>query len=121
MTDTQQVATDRRMIITSFEGKSAVVAAGAKNLGGSISTTLAGRGVNVAVHYNSDNTEPDADKTVAAVEAAGAKAVKFQGEQRTDDELIRRERHRFRKLFGQLPFRGWGDDQLVSPIGSVTS
>lgn len=63
-----------------FEGKSAVVAAGAKNLGGLISTTLAGRGVNVAVHYNSDSTEPDADKTVAAVEATGVKAIKFQGD-----------------------------------------
>ena len=48
-------------------GRSAVVAAGAKNLGGLISTTLAEKGVNVAVHYNSAATEPDADKTVAAV------------------------------------------------------
>lgn len=61
-------------------GKSAVVAAGAKNLGGLISTTLASSGVNVAVHYNSDRSEPDADKTVAAVQAAGAKAIKVQGD-----------------------------------------
>lgn len=60
-------------------GKSAVVAAGAKNLGGLISTTLANRGVNVAVHYNSDGSEAEADKTVAAVRAAGAHAIKVQG------------------------------------------
>lgn len=61
-------------------GKSAVVAAGAKNLGGLISTTLARSGVNVAVHYNSAATEANADETVAAVTAAGVRAVKFQGD-----------------------------------------
>ena len=65
---------------TTLRGKSAIVAAGAKNLGGLISTTLAEQGVNVAVHYNSDNSEADADATVAAVEAAGVKAVKVQGD-----------------------------------------
>ena len=64
----------------SLQGKSAIVAAGAKNLGGLISTTLATQGVNIAVHYNSDSSEADADKTVAAVEAAGVKAVKFQAD-----------------------------------------
>lgn len=63
-----------------LQGKSAIVAGGAKNLGGLISTTLATQGVNIAVHYNSDSSEADANKTVAAVEAAGAKAVKFQGD-----------------------------------------
>ena len=64
----------------SLQGKSAIVAAGAKNLGGLISTTLAEQGVNVAVHYNSDSSAAAADKTVAAVEAAGAKAIKFQAD-----------------------------------------
>lgn len=63
-----------------LNGKSAIVAAGAKNLGGLISTSLAAQGVNIAVHYNSDSSEPDADKTIAAVEASGAKAIKFQGD-----------------------------------------
>jgi hypothetical protein len=36
--------------MTNLVGKSAVVAAGAKNLGGLISTSLAEKGVNVAVH-----------------------------------------------------------------------
>ncbi|VFA97353.1 Glucose 1-dehydrogenase 2 [Nocardia cyriacigeorgica] len=61
-------------------GKSAVVAAGAKNLGGLISTTLAEQGADVLVHYNSASTEADAEKTVAAIEAAGAKATTFQGD-----------------------------------------
>lgn len=66
--------------MSDLTGKSAVVAAGAKNLGGLISTTLARNGVNVAVHYNSDSSEADADKTVAAVQAAGATAIKVQGD-----------------------------------------
>ncbi|MUM34828.1 short-chain dehydrogenase, partial [Mycobacterium sp. CBMA361] len=66
--------------MSNLEGKSAVVAAGAKNLGGLISTSLGARGVNVAVHYNSAATEADADKTVALVEGSGAKAIKVQGD-----------------------------------------
>ncbi|MBF6236851.1 SDR family oxidoreductase [Nocardia otitidiscaviarum] len=61
-------------------GRSAVVAAGAKNLGGLISNSLAERGANVLVHYNSASTEAEADKTVAAIEALGRKAVKFQAD-----------------------------------------
>lgn len=41
---------------------------------------MAEKGVNVAVHYNSPATEPDADKTVAAVQDAGVKAIKVQGD-----------------------------------------
>lgn len=66
--------------MSNLAGKSAVVAAGAKNLGGLISTTLGERGVNVAVHYNSAATEADADKTVAQVDGFGAKAIKIQGD-----------------------------------------
>ncbi|WBP94227.1 SDR family oxidoreductase [Mycolicibacterium neoaurum] len=66
--------------MSEFTGKSAVVAAGAKNLGGLISRSLAQRGVNVAVHYNSSATESDADATVAEAERAGVKAIKVQGD-----------------------------------------
>jgi NAD(P)-dependent dehydrogenase (short-subunit alcohol dehydrogenase family) len=66
--------------MSNLTGKSAIVAGGAKNLGGLISTTLAEQGVNVAVHYNSAASEPDADKTIAAVQDAGVKAIKVQGD-----------------------------------------
>jgi NAD(P)-dependent dehydrogenase (short-subunit alcohol dehydrogenase family) len=67
-------------IVSNLVGKSAVVAAGAKNLGGLISTTLGVRGVNVAVHYNRPATEADADKTVAQIHESGARAIKVQGD-----------------------------------------
>ena len=66
--------------VSELKGKTAVVAAGGKNLGALISTELAGRGVNVAVHYNSAASEAEAEATVAAVRAAGADAVKVQGD-----------------------------------------
>ncbi|QNG20935.1 SDR family oxidoreductase [Rhodococcus triatomae] len=61
-------------------GKSAIVAAGAKNLGGLISRTLADDGANVLVHYHSDASAQDAEATAAAVRDAGAKAETFQGD-----------------------------------------
>ena len=63
-----------------LDGKSAVVAAGAKNLGGLVSRDLAGHGANVAVHYNSDASRPEAEKTAAAVEELGGKAIIVQGD-----------------------------------------
>ena len=61
-------------------GKAAVVAAGAKNLGGLISTRLAALGANVAIHYNSDATRVDAEKTQAAISEVGSKAILVQGD-----------------------------------------
>jgi NAD(P)-dependent dehydrogenase (short-subunit alcohol dehydrogenase family) len=66
--------------MSTLTGKSAVVAAGAKNLGGLISTTLATQGVNVAVHYNSAGTKDAAEATAAAVQKAGARAITVQGD-----------------------------------------
>ncbi|WP_280488367.1 SDR family oxidoreductase [Nocardia farcinica] len=66
--------------MTELTGKSAIVAAGVKNLGGLISTRLAERGANVLVHYHSAAGEADAEKTIAAVEVAGARAVPFRAD-----------------------------------------
>ncbi|MFT3809885.1 MAG: SDR family oxidoreductase [Micropepsaceae bacterium] len=65
----------------SIAGKYALVAGGAKNLGGLIARDLAAHGAaGVAIHYNSAATKADAEETAAAVRAAGAKAVIFQGD-----------------------------------------
>lgn len=65
----------------SIEGKVAIVAGGAKNLGGLISRDLAQHGASaVVVHYNSSSTKKDADETVAAVEKSGAKAISIQAD-----------------------------------------
>lgn len=64
-----------------IKGKTVIIAGGAKNLGGLIARDLAQQGAKaVAVHYNSAATKGAADETVAAVKAAGAKAVALQGD-----------------------------------------
>lgn len=65
----------------SIKGKTVLIAGGAKNLGGLISRDLANQGARaVAIHYNSASSKADADKTAAAVQAAGAKAAIFQAD-----------------------------------------
>lgn len=65
----------------SIRGKVVLIAGGAKNLGGLIARDLAQQGAAaVAVHYNSPASKADADATVAAVQAAGARAVALQGD-----------------------------------------
>ncbi len=63
----------------SIEGKVVLIGGGAKNLGGLLSRDMAAHKANaVIVHYNSEATRKDAEATVAAVEAAGSKALAFQ-------------------------------------------
>ena len=58
-----------------IKGKTALIAGGAKNLGGLIARDLAAQGAKaIAIHYNSEGTRADADATVAALKAAGAEA-----------------------------------------------
>lgn len=65
----------------SIQGKVAIIAGGAKNLGGLIARDLAAHGAKaVAIHYNSAASKDDADATVAAVQDAGARAVAFQAD-----------------------------------------
>ena len=63
-----------------LDGKVAVVAGGAKNLGGLISQEFAKAGAKVVVHYHSDGTGPDADATVKAIQAHGGDAFATQGD-----------------------------------------
>ncbi|WP_280219586.1 SDR family oxidoreductase [Nocardia neocaledoniensis] len=92
-------------------GNVAVVAAGAKNLGGLISTTLAEDGANILVHYNSDASADDADKTVAAARAAGVEAVKFQADL-TDPANVARMFDTAHDAFGRV-------DIAVNTVGKV--
>jgi len=62
-----------------IEGKTILIAGGAKNLGGLIARDLAQHGAKaIAIHYNSAASEDSARETLAAIEAAGVKAVAFK-------------------------------------------
>ena len=70
-----------------LEGQVALVAGGAKNLGGLISKLLAEQGAKVAVHYNSEASLNDAETTVAAIVSAGGEAFAIRGDFRRSDEV----------------------------------
>jgi 3-oxoacyl-[acyl-carrier protein] reductase len=61
-----------------FEGKVALVTGGSRDIGRAICVKLGSEGASVVVNYNSN--EGDADATVAAVEAAGGKAIKVKAD-----------------------------------------
>lgn len=64
-----------------LQNKIVVIAGGAKNLGGLIARDFADQGAAaIAIHYHSDSSQADAEKTVATVEASGAKAIAIQGD-----------------------------------------
>lgn len=65
----------------SIRNKVVLIAGGAKNLGGLIARDLAAKGAKaVVIHYNSASSRADAEATVAAVQAAGARAVALQAD-----------------------------------------
>lgn len=57
-----------------------LVAGGAKNLGGLVSRQVAEAGADVAIHYNSESSRADAERTRADVEALGRRAVVLSGD-----------------------------------------
>ena len=63
-----------------LQNKVILIAGGAKNLGGLLSRNFAAKGAKLAIHYNSDATKPDAEKTLEEVKTLGAEAFIFQGD-----------------------------------------
>jgi len=94
-----------------LKGKSVVVGAGAKNLGGLISREFAKGGANVLVHYNSDATRQDAEATVKAVKDLGSDAYAIQGDLTKPANVA--------TLFKQAKDRFGGVDIAVNTVGKV--
>ena len=100
------------MIDHSIRGKVALIAGGAKNLGGLIARDLAQQGAAaVAIHYNSAASKAEAEATVAAVEAAGAKAVALQGDLTRADAMER--------LFADTVAAVGRPDIAINTVGKV--
>ena len=96
----------------SIKGKVAIIAGGAKNLGGLIARDLAEQGARaVAVHYNSAASKIEAEATVAAVQAAGAKAVALQGDLTTAAAV--------EKLFADAVAAVGRPDIAINTVGKV--
>jgi len=94
-----------------LDGKSVLVAGGAKNLGGLISRTFAADGAKIAVHYHSDASKSDADETVSAITDKGGEAFSIQGDF-TDPANIVAAFAATKKRFG-------GIDVAINTVGRV--
>lgn len=96
----------------SVTGKTVLIAGGAKNLGGLLATDLAEQGAGaVSIHYNSDSAEAEARKTLAAIEAAGAKGFALQADLTTAGAM--------EKLFADAKMAMGSIDIAVNTVGKV--
>lgn len=96
----------------SIKGKTALIAGGAKNLGGLIARDFAEHGARaVAVHYNSTSAKEAATETVAAITRAGAKGYAIQGDLTTASAM--------EKLFNDARAAMGGIDIAVNTVGKV--
>lgn len=68
------------MASNEVKGKVVLIAGGAKNLGGLLSRDFAAKGAKLVIHYNSESTKGDAEKTLADVQALGADAILVQAD-----------------------------------------
>lgn len=63
-----------------LQGKNVLVAGGGKNLGALVARQFAEAGANVVIHFNSESSRPEAEKTLSTVRAAGVTGAAFQGD-----------------------------------------
>lgn len=78
------------MTARSLEGRVALIAGGAKNLGGLVARDLAAAGARaVVIHYHSEASRTAAEETLRAVTAAGAEAIIAQGDLTRPEEVAR--------------------------------
>lgn len=77
------------MTIHTLSGKNVLIAGGGKNLGGLIARQAAEAGANVAIHYNSASSRAEAEETLAAVQAAGAKGLLLSGDLTQPENVTR--------------------------------
>lgn len=60
-----------------LKGKVVLIAGGGKNLGGLLSRDFAAKGAKLAIHYNSESSKAESEKTLVEVQALGSDAFYF--------------------------------------------
>lgn len=94
-----------------LKGKVVLIAGGAKNLGGLLSRNLAAKGAKIAIHYNSDSTKQEAQKTLADIESNGGEAFLFQADLTKVENIS--------KLFAETKAKFGGIDIAINTVGMV--
>lgn len=93
------------------KGKVVLIAGGGKNLGGLLSKDFATKGAKLAIHYNSEGSKAESEKTLAEVQALGAEAFLFQGDLTNVENVT--------KLFDEAIARFGGIDIAINTVGMV--
>jgi NAD(P)-dependent dehydrogenase (short-subunit alcohol dehydrogenase family) len=97
--------------IKPLKGKTAIVTGASKNLGAGSARELAAMGADVLVHYFSDKSKAEAEKTAQVIMETGSKAVLFQADLRQVANILR--------LF-ETAIQHFGKvDILVNTIGTM--
>lgn len=99
------------MARNNLKNKVVLIAGGAKNLGGLISRNIAAKGAKVIVHYNSDATKADAEKTLADITAAGGTAYITQADLTVVENIV--------KLFADAKAKFGVVDIAINTVGKV--
>ena len=94
-----------------LKGKVVLIAGGGKNLGGLLSRDFATKGAKLAIHYNSEHSKAESEKTLAEVQAAGAEAFLFQADLTKVEHITR--------LFDETIARFGGVDIAINTVGMV--
>ncbi len=95
-----------------IKGKTVLIAGSAKNLGGLLAKDLAAQGAKaVCIHYNSAPAKAEAEKTMAAIKAAGAQAYAFQADLTSAAAM--------EKLFADAKAAMGAIDIAVNTVGKV--
>ncbi|MGF6847940.1 NAD(P)-dependent dehydrogenase (short-subunit alcohol dehydrogenase family) [Chitinophaga sp. W3I9] len=94
-----------------LNGKVVLIAGGAKNLGGLLSRNFAEKGAKLAIHYNSENTKADAEKTLVDLQSLGAEAFLFQADLTDVNNIV--------KFFDEAIDKFGGIDIAINTVGKV--
>ncbi|MDC8103631.1 MULTISPECIES: SDR family oxidoreductase [Chryseobacterium] len=94
-----------------LKGKVVLIAGGGKNLGGLLSRDFASKGAKLAIHYNSESSKAESEKTLNEVKALGAEAFLFQGDLTKVENITR--------LFDETIKTFGGIDIAINTVGMV--
>lgn len=92
-------------------GKVILIAGGGKNLGGLLSKDFAKKQAKIAIHYNSESSKIDAEKTLEEVKKLGAEAILIQADLTKIDNIT--------KLFDETIAHFGGIDIAINTVGKV--
>ncbi|ASK28939.1 short chain dehydrogenase [Chryseobacterium sp. T16E-39] len=94
-----------------LKGKVVLIAGGGKNLGGLLSRDFARKGAKLAIHYNSESSKQESEKTLSEVKALGAEAFLLQADLTKVENIT--------KLFDETLKTFGGIDIAINTVGMV--